>query len=238
MCPLPTPRPPWSIQPFPSYSDASQTTDDTWTSLRISMNMNAGRSLHSIRTSANNLLAAKIRLATLSNDRSIEFHDKRPLCKVCHQSINQSMFFCHQQPIGCSKKLMLFFLSSNTKSTEQKSVPETNLLYLTSITLKGQPNIQDFERKVKGVINASFSQCDLVWMHVYCVCTAEATIQRRPLAVWLLWQAQELSPLLPWYHQPRPPLLKNRFWCRVPCELWPVWIVRWMGGFPLAGAVD
>ena len=145
MCPLPTPRPPWSIQPFPSYSDASQTTDDTWTSLRISMNMNAGRSLHSIRTSANNLLAAKIRLATLSNDRSIEFHDKRPLCKVCHQSINQSMFFCHQQPIGCSKKLMLFFSLKYKVINKAK----TNLLYFFSITLKGQPNFQDIGRKGK-----------------------------------------------------------------------------------------
>ena len=44
-----------SIQPFPSYSDASQTTDDTWP-ICISMNMNAPRSLHSIRPSANNLL--------------------------------------------------------------------------------------------------------------------------------------------------------------------------------------
>ena len=93
MCPLPTAHPckgGRSIQPFPSYSDASQTTDDTWTSLRISMNMNAGRSLHSIRTSANNLLAAKIRLATLSNDPQYRISRQEAIMQSL-SSINQSV---------------------------------------------------------------------------------------------------------------------------------------------------
>ena len=43
-------------------------------------------------------------------------------------------------------------------------------------------------------------------------------------------QAQELSPPLHWYHQACPPPCKEYILlATVPCELWPVWIVRWMG---------
>ena len=144
MCPLPTPRPPWSIQPFPSYSDASsQTTDDTWTSLRISMNMNAGRSLHSIRTSANNLLAAKIRLATLSNDPQYRISRQEAIMQSL-SSINQSVNILLSSTtcrIFQETYAIFSILKYKINRAKKCSWNQSSVFFIDH--WKGQPNVQD-----------------------------------------------------------------------------------------------